>query len=123
MKIYLCQVAAPVLPSPQNLQQCKVLEYNELLMKWTEINGVRVLQTGPCHHTLGTGDTDDLCFEKESSADFILNRLGVIRLLSSINKYIVRVSISARIGKTLLETLTLSFRVKPTTLTTSHIIK
>lgn len=55
-------------------------------MKWTKINGVRVIQTGSCH-TLGRGKTDDVCFENENKAKYIINGLGFIRILSSINKY------------------------------------
>lgn len=56
MKISVCQVA-PV-PSTQNLQ-CRIIEYNEHLMRCAEINGLRVIQTGPCH-TFGTGEAEDL---------------------------------------------------------------
>ncbi len=83
MEISICQVA-PV-PSPQTLQ-CKIIEYNEHLTRWAELNGVRVIQTSTCH-TLGTGEVDDLCFEKENKANSILSRLGIIRLLTTIKRY------------------------------------
>ncbi len=83
MEISICQVA-PV-PSPQTLQ-CKIAEYNEHLTRWAELNGVKVIKTSTCH-TLGTGEVDDLCFEKENKANTILSRLGIIRLLTTIKRY------------------------------------
>lgn len=83
MEIYICQVS-PV-PSPLEIQ-CKISEYNDHLMKWGELNGVNIIQTAPCH-TIGTGEVDDFCFEKDNKLNYILSRLGVTRLLSTLDRY------------------------------------
>ncbi len=55
-------------------------------MKWGELNGVNIIQTAP-RHTSGTGDVDDLCFENDNKINYTLSRLGVTRLLSTLDRY------------------------------------
>ncbi|KAK4306200.1 hypothetical protein Pmani_021975 [Petrolisthes manimaculis] len=50
-----------------------------------QINGIPVIDTVPTF-TLGTGELDDLCFDKKTGLHSTLNRLGVIKLLGTINK-------------------------------------
>ena len=82
MEIYICQVS-PV-PSPLEIQR-KILEYNDHLMKWGKLNGVNIINT--LCHTIGTGEVDDFCFEKDNKIYYILSRLGVTRLLSTLDRY------------------------------------
>ena len=84
MKIYVCQVV------PMSMTQeieTKIDDYNELLLKWGEVNGIEIVKTVPTFR-LGTGELDELSFSKEEEEDsgFTLNRLGVIKLLSTIKK-------------------------------------
>ena len=56
-------------------------------MKWGETNGIEIIKTARIFR-LGTGDLDDLSFSKaeEENSGFTLNRLGAIKLLSTIKK-------------------------------------
>lgn len=84
MKIYVCQV----MPMPTTPEiQTKTEDYNELLVKWGETNGIEIIKTAPIFR-LGTGELDDLSFSKaeEENSGFTLNRLGAIKLLSTITK-------------------------------------
>ena len=84
MKIYVCQV----MPMPTTPEiQTKTEDYNELLVKWGEINGIEIIKTSPIFR-LGTGELDDLSFSKaeEENLVFTLNRLGAIKLLCTITK-------------------------------------
>ena len=82
MKIHVCQVV----PVPEPLEiQAKVKYYNEQLLEWGETNGVNIVKTAP-EFTLGTGNVDEWCFDKEDKKPCILNRLGVIKLLSVLQK-------------------------------------
>lgn len=84
MKIYVCQVV-PTPMTQENLT--KIEDYNELLVKWGETNGIEIIKTVSTFR-LGTGELDDLSFSKEEEEDsgFTLNRLGAIKLLSTIKK-------------------------------------
>ncbi len=84
MKIYVCQVV-PMPMTQENLT--KIEDYNELLVKWGETNGIEIINTVSTFR-LGTGELDDLSFSKEEEEDsgFTLNRLGAIKLLSTIKK-------------------------------------
>ena len=82
MKINVCQVI-PV-PEYEDLKE-KIIIYNEYLLKWGATNGVNIVETAP-EFTLGTGDIDDVYFAEENKRLLILNRLGVIKLLSAIRK-------------------------------------
>ena len=48
--------------------QTKIHDYKEHLEKWRATNGVTFIKTVPmpCTFKLGTGDIDDLCFERDS---------------------------------------------------------
>lgn len=56
MKIYVCQ-AVPM--SMTQEIQTKFEDYNELLVKWREANGIGIVKTVPTFR-LGTGKLDDL---------------------------------------------------------------
>lgn len=82
MKINVCQVV----PVPVSMEiQRTISDYNELLFKWGEANGIGIVKTTP-DFTLGTGNVDELCFEDEENKPILLNRIGVIRMLESIEK-------------------------------------
>ena len=82
MNIYVCQV---VPYSTQKGIQERIEGFNDDLVKWAETNGIPVIDTVPTF-TLGTGELDDFCFDKETNSYATLNRLGAIKLLSTINK-------------------------------------
>lgn len=84
MKICVCQVVP--MPTTQEIQT-KTEDYNELLVKWGETNGIKIVKTVPTFR-LGTGELDELSFnkEEEENSGFTLNRLGAIKLLSTIKK-------------------------------------
>ena len=82
MKIHVSQVV-PV-PKPQEIQT-KVKYYNERLIEWGEANGVNIVKTAP-EFTLGTGNVDKWCFDIEDRKPCTLNRMGVIKLLSALEK-------------------------------------
>ncbi len=48
---------------------------------------LNIIQTAPCH-TIGTSEVDDLCFQKDKNINYILSRIGVIRLLSTLHRSI-----------------------------------
>ena len=81
VKIHVCQIA-PVLMSQD--VNTRITEYNENLVEWGKQNGVSVVKTAPVL-TLGSGETDDMCFEEDNQIQ-LLNRLGIIKLLSTIDK-------------------------------------
>ena len=65
----------------------RISTYNNQLMQWSSTNGVAVINTD-LPFRLGTGEVDEMCYDingEEHSSDF-LNRLGAIRLLTTINK-------------------------------------
>lgn len=82
MKINVCQVI-PV-PEYEEIKE-KIICYNDQLLKWGASNGVKIVKTAP-DFTLSTGDIDDVYFDEENKKLLILNRLGAIRLLSTIRK-------------------------------------
>ena len=59
--------------------------FNDHLVTWSKANGIPVIDTVPIF-TLGTGELDDLCFDKGTDSNFWLNRLGAIKLLTTINR-------------------------------------
>lgn len=81
VEIYVCEIA-PVLMSQEI--ETKIIDYNENLSEWGKQNGVRIVKTAPVL-SLGNGEIDDLCFEEENQIQ-LLNRLGIIKLLSTIDK-------------------------------------
>lgn len=82
MTVHVCQVVP--YSTHQEIQE-RIEGFNDDLVKWAETNGIPVINTAPTF-TLGTGDIDDLCFDKETNSCATLNRLGAIKLLSTINK-------------------------------------
>ena len=111
MKIRVCQVV-PV-PEPQEIQ-AKVKYYNEQLLEWGEANGINIVKTAP-EFTLGTRNVDEWCFDIEDKKPCILNRMGVIKLLSVLEKQCsgfnlcknwasiqrqLKISLSTRLGDT-----------------------
>jgi len=85
MEFYICQLV-PTLKEG-NLND-KILSFNEQLMDWSHSNGVSIIKTD-LPFRLGTGDLDELCFDVQDGEEFsgvLLNRLGAIRLLSTIKK-------------------------------------
>ncbi|KAK4304167.1 hypothetical protein Pmani_023887 [Petrolisthes manimaculis] len=81
VEICVCEIA-PVLISQE--VETRITDYNKNLVEWGKQNGVCVVKTVPAL-TLGCGETDDLCFEEENQIQ-LLNRLGIIKLLSTIDK-------------------------------------
>ena len=77
-----------VSPTSQDIQ-ARVQDYNEQLMKWGEANGIDIIRTVPTF-TLSTGEIDDLCFETKINTYPTLNRLGAVKLLSTIKKAMSR---------------------------------
>ena len=68
----------------QNIQ-IKINEYNEHLEKWCDTNGVEIIRLVPTFK-LGTGDLDDLCFDKvNGKLPLVINRLGAVKLLDALN--------------------------------------
>lgn len=85
MKIHICELA-PTLLSQE--MQAKIGDFNEHLKTWSESNGIHYVKTDPSFR-LGSGEVDDMCYDMESeSPGSTLNRLGIIRLLCTINKHI-----------------------------------
>lgn len=82
MKVHVCQLVPP--PTTEEIQ-AKILDYNEHLTKWGEANGINIIKTAPIF-VLSTGEVDDMCFDTENNSRPVLNRLGVIKLLSTIKK-------------------------------------
>lgn len=83
MNVYVCQIV----PSPEYQDiQSKIEDFNNHLDKWGETNGIKVIDTVPTFK-LGTGEVDDLCFDKVIESSYsTLNRLGAVKLLNVINR-------------------------------------
>ena len=83
MQIYICQLV-PTLRADEYEQT--IHYYNNQLHDWSVTNGVTILETQPSFK-LGTGEVDDLCFYVDNdNPGIFLNRYGVTRLLTTINK-------------------------------------
>lgn len=81
MNINICQIAlVPMLTEINN----KIAEYNDNLKNWGEKNGVSIIKIPPVF-ILGTGEVDDICFDNDDDLP-TLNRLGIVKLLSTIEK-------------------------------------
>lgn len=78
MNVYVCRVAPY---SSQKEVQGKIGSFNDHLAEWGETNGIAVIDTVPTV-SLGTGELDDLCFNKETDSNSSLNRLGATKLLT-----------------------------------------
>lgn len=83
MNVYVCQIV----PSPEYQDiQSKIEDCNNHLVKWGETNGIKIIDTVPTFK-LGTGEMDDLCFDKVIDSSYsTLNRLGAVKLLNVINR-------------------------------------
>lgn len=82
MNVSVCQIV------PYTMQKeikDKIEDFNNHLLKWGETNGISIINTIPVF-TLGTGELDDLCFNEKTEVQPALNRLGAIKLLTTINK-------------------------------------
>ena len=83
MCIHICQIV-PTLLSEDT--QAKIGDFNEHLRIWSESNCIPIIKTDS-NFRLGTGEVDDMCYDMESDTPgSTLNRLGIIRLLSTITK-------------------------------------
>lgn len=83
MGISVCQLV-PALKTDE--YDVKINNYNTQLEKWATTNGVSLLETN-LSFRLGTGDIDEMCYNiRGENPGLFLNRYGVIRLLSNINK-------------------------------------
>ncbi len=83
MDIYVCQLA-PTLLSQDT--QAKIGDFNEHLRIWCDLNNISVIKTEPVFK-LGTGEVDDMCYDMEGvTPGSILNRIGIIRLLTFVTK-------------------------------------
>ena len=82
MELFVCELV----PSTNGALDDKISEYNEKLKQWTNVNGIKVINTN-LNFRIGTGEVDDLCYNVEGeNPHSVLNRYGVLRLLSVINK-------------------------------------
>ncbi|KAK4294401.1 hypothetical protein Pmani_032972 [Petrolisthes manimaculis] len=82
INVYVCNVVP--YSTHEDIQE-RIEGFNNDVVKWAETNGIPVIDTVPTF-TLGTGELDDLCFDKKTGLHSTLNRLGVIKLLGTINK-------------------------------------
>ena len=82
MNIYVCQIV----PSPTcPIIQVKIEDYNTQLFKWGEANGIDIVQTVP-PFLLGTGELDEFCYDMRDNSHSLLNRQGIIKLLTAIER-------------------------------------
>ena len=82
MKVYVCQIVPT--PTSQELNT-NIKNYNDLLTNWGEANGIHVIKTPPIFRH-GTDEIDDMCFNTENETFPVLNRLGVVKLLTTIKR-------------------------------------
>ncbi len=82
IKVHVCQVV-PLATCQE--YQAKIDDYNEHLIKWGETNGINIVKSVPSFR-LYTGELDDLCFNTENDSISLLNRLGVIKLLTTMER-------------------------------------
>ncbi len=83
MEVHICQLVPTLLS--QDIQ-AKIGDLNEHLKQWGISNSIPIINTVPAFR-LGTGELDDMCYDMiGSKPGSTLNRLGVVRLLSSIQK-------------------------------------
>ena len=83
MVIYICQIG-PTLKTDALGE--KLVHFNEQLENWCKENGVILIKTFLAFK-LGTGEVDNSCYDvSEEYSGVFLNRVGVIRLLSTIAK-------------------------------------
>lgn len=81
MNVFVCKIV----PSPlQRDVHCKIEDYNNHLVQWGKNNGIFIIDTVPTFK-LGTGEIDDLCFDRNTNFYSTFNRLGTIKLLSTID--------------------------------------
>lgn len=96
MNIYICQLPPTLLS--QDIQ-AKIGDFNEHLRLCCESNDISIIKTDPTFR-LGTGEIDDMCYNMEgSSPGRTLNRLGIIRLFSTITKHCPHMNICKNITK------------------------
>jgi len=82
MDIYVCELV-PGVGAEDTLT--KIKHYNNKLIEWSFANKISIKTSMP--FTLGTGEIDDMCFERdENMKGLFLNRYGIIRLLDTIIK-------------------------------------
>lgn len=66
--------------------QTKISDYNDHITKWEDDNGIPTMKPDP-FFCRGTGDIDETCYSSHGPhQDSLLNRHGVVRLLSVITK-------------------------------------
>ena len=82
MNVYVCKIV----PSLQQDVHAKIEDYNNHLAKWGETNRISVIDPVPTFK-LGTGDLNDLCFDKKTDSYSTLNILGAIKLLNTIDRH------------------------------------
>ena len=82
MEIMVCELAPSISEDMEN----EINKYNEKLNEWSTVNGISTIKTNLIFK-LGTGDVDEMCFKMHSASQAkFLNRFGVLRLLTKINK-------------------------------------
>lgn len=90
----VCQIA-PTLLSQDTL--AKIGDFNEHLRIWSESNNAPLIKTYSIFR-LGTGEVDDMSYDMEDdSPETTLNRLGIIRLFSTITKQCPNISMCKNI--------------------------
>lgn len=80
IELFTCELV----PNLEKDLDDKINCYNEKLKEWTTVNGVKLINTN-LNLKLGTGDIDEMCFSDEEPIT-VLNRCGVLKLLSAIDK-------------------------------------
>ena len=82
IEVFVCELV----PSLDSEFDVKVNNFNVQVEKWATANGIRLLKTN-LNYRLGTGEVDDMCFNDPVAHETErLNRFGVLRFLSIINK-------------------------------------
>ena len=82
IELFVCELV----PSLDNEIDVKINEFNVQVDKWATANGIKLLKTN-LNYRLGTGEVDDICYNDQvPNKSVTLNRFGVLRLLSIINK-------------------------------------
>ena len=81
VELFICEL----IPDLNDGLDEKINTYNEKLHQWSAANGIKSLKTN-IYFKWGTDDVDNVCYDVHNMSEATLNRYGVIRLISAINK-------------------------------------
>ena len=79
IKIMVCELVPSL--NDEDLDD-KINLYNQKLCEWSSTNGISVIKLNS-NFRLGTGEINELCYKADG---VLLNRLGILRLLTTISK-------------------------------------